>query len=574
MMIYRQHLHGVKTAVFLEDLHETLGRLRRRGSIAHGDTVRMLIDFGQFEAAVADLLSPHENGMNPTEALLRRVSLLTGHLFCNSWASAAARVDFWADQLDLGVQQIAALPLPERLDLRVAEGYAYYSLYPETYLEASRQFFREAAPRNVVCIGIRTIGTSLSAVVAAALEEQDCHVESCAVRCAGHPFDRRLFLERALAEHWASRGDRYYAVVDEGPGPSGSTLCCVAAKLVQLGVPEERIVLFPSHDTDASVILPEAARQRWPRHRKYTTDFEEVWVRSGRLASPLPEGELVDISAGRWRTLLFEKPSHYPAVQPSHERRKYLLRGRTPLLLKFAGLGRYGEWTCARAAELAKAGFHPRVQGLRDGFLAMDFVPGRPMAQADIDAPFLEYVARYLAHLRRTPGSAESMKPEEWLQMIAVNLTEGLGAAWTDRFRQAGPTPPTDVFEGSTDGRMLLHEWLRTKDGYLKTDGVDHYTDHFSPSASDSAWDIAACRIEWDLSPALEAHLIDRYVQLTRDVTLADRLPFHTVAYLAHRLGYTKTAAQTLGTVTPDGRQFEHMAHRYSTLLKKKLASP
>jgi hypothetical protein len=571
MIVYRQQQQEVKTVAFLRELLYTLDRFRGGTAVEHRDAVRILIDYGQFETALADLLSPRINGMHPTAGLLRRVGHLTGRLFCRSWRSAGdTRV--WADRVASGIEQVVALPLPDRLQLRVAEGYAYYSLYPETYIEASRQFLNATRPRHVTCIGIRTIGTSLSAVVAAALEEQACPTESCTVRCQGHPFDRHLLLDAELAEYLARRADGYYAIVDEGPGLSGSTFCCVAAKLAQFGVPDERIVFFPSHDADPSTMVSEAARLRWPRHRRYVADFDVVWVRSGRLAASLPEGELTDISAGQWRPLLFERRSQYPAVQPSHERRKYLLRGAVTWMLKFAGLGRYGEATHARAVELARAGFHPPVHGLHDGFLATEFVKGRPMRVPDVDERFLERVAQYLAHLRRIPGSAEPMSPEEWMQMIEVNVTEGLGSEWADRFRRGGVRPPEGECDGSADGRMLLHEWLRLEEGHVKTDGVDHGADHFSPGCPDPAWDIAACRVEWDLPAPMEARLIGRYTQLAGDATLPVRLPFYTLAYLAHRLGYAKTAARTLGIVTFDGCRFERMAHRYRTRLKKELS--
>jgi hypothetical protein len=363
--------------------------------------------------------------------------------------------------------------------------------------------------------------------------------------------------------------------IDEGPGLSGSTLCCVAAKLAELGVPEGRIAFFASHDLDSSRLLSESARDRWPRHRKYIADFDDVWVRSGRLTRSLPEGRLVDISAGRWRPLLFDDESAYPAVLPWHERRKYLLypAGSEPLLLKFAGFGRYGQSILDRAMLLAQVGSHTPVMGLCNGFLVTRLVPGNPMCLADVDEPFLDRVVEHLAWLRRVAATAEPMSPEELMQMIEVNIHEGLGPQWADQFRRAGLAAPVDNHgTGVTDGRMVLHEWLRTSDGYVKTDSVDHYADHFSPSCSDSAWDMAACLVEWGLSPSMQNSLIRRYVDATGDGGLPKRLPFYAIAYLAHRLGYATMTAQTLGDESADGRRFETLAGNYGRLLKARLA--
>jgi hypothetical protein len=222
--------------------------------------VQILIDYGEFETALADRLTPDADGLNPTADRLRRLALLTGRLFCCSWHEAPAQADFWANQLERGIRGIAARPLPQEMFLRASEGYAYYGLYPETYIEAARRFFRGIRPTDVTCIGIRTIGASLSAAVSAELEEQGCRVESHTVRCHGHPFDRRLLLDPALEAHLRMRRDGYFAIVDEGPGPSGSTLCCVAAR--------QRLSLErPTSGSSCSPATTPTARSCFPKRR-------------------------------------------------------------------------------------------------------------------------------------------------------------------------------------------------------------------------------------------------------------------------------------------------------------------
>ena len=592
MIVYREQQETVDSFSCVRGM---TGVLRRRGYAEHEDAVRLLIDLGEFETAVADALGTEANLVTPITGLLRQMSLLAGHLFYWSWMGSADNVALWAARLEQVLEKVAALPLPKTLEVRVSEGYAYYSLAPETYLEAAAKFRRDVGQVRAVCIGIRSIGTSLSAVVAAALEEHGCRVESYTVRCHGHPFDRRVQFDPATTEKIRLLRNRHYLIVDEGPGLSGSTLCCVADRLSEFGVPDSRIAFFPGHDVDAAKLFSEKARSRWLRHRKYLVDFDEVWVRNGRLTQSLPEGRLTDISAGMWRPLVFKDESAYPAVQPWHERRKYLYlkygaKGEepdfaaaispaqpqshsTPLLLKFAGFGRYGESTYARAALLARAGFHPPVLGLSHGFLVMEFVHGEPMRRRDIDRLFLDHVARYLARLNRIPATAVQMSPDELMHMIEVNVAEGLGPRWLARLRRAGLSLPSKEHPtGITDGRMLLHEWLRTTRGYVKTDGVDHYTDHFSPGCGDAAWDIAACIAEWDLSPSLRNYLIGQYVTATGDTGLKERLRFYRLAYLAHRLGYATMAAQGLGAHSADGKRFETLARGYSGLLKRDLS--
>ncbi len=125
--------------------------------------------------------------------------------------------------------------------LRVPEGYAYYALYPETYVAASRLFLNGRERGTAVCVGIRSIGTSLSAVVGATLELEGWEVHPLTLRPRGDPFRRRPVLTRELA-HWLERQEQaYFLVIDEGPGLSGSSLCGVADVISELGVPDARI---------------------------------------------------------------------------------------------------------------------------------------------------------------------------------------------------------------------------------------------------------------------------------------------------------------------------------------------
>jgi hypothetical protein len=161
------------------------------------------------------------------------------------------------------------------------------------------------------------------------------------------------------------------------------------------------------------------------------------------------------------------------------------------------------------------------------------------------------------------------MPYEELIQMIEVNVAEGLGPSWARRLAHARlPAPAQDVSLGATDGRMMLHEWLHLDGRYLKTDAVDHAVDHFAPGCPDPAWDVAACLVEWSLDRPRQNCLLGQYRAATHDTTLPQRLPFCTIAYLAHRLGYDATlAAQTLGPPSPDGHRFRRLATRYAPLL-------
>ena len=132
--------------------------------------------------------------------------------------------------------------MPEEIEFVVPAGYAYDALYPEMYVEAARLFLREVQPARSVVIGIRSIGTSLSAVVAATVEA----AMSVTLRPHGPPSARFVKLSRDLAERLRWQRDAHFLVVDEGPGSSGSSFAAVVQALAELGFPKPASSSFPA----------------------------------------------------------------------------------------------------------------------------------------------------------------------------------------------------------------------------------------------------------------------------------------------------------------------------------------
>ena len=556
------------------------------GRTGHDLAVELLIEVGEFEAALADALSPARDTLNPVIQALRSATLCAGEIFHGSWTRGGEGTAGILDQLKGILGGILNLRLPSVVRARVAEGYAHYGIFPETYLESARRFHAEMRPETAVCIGIRSIGTSLSAVVAAALKELGCNCRSYTLRPRGHPFKREMFvspeLQRALMEPAAAA----YLLIDEGPGLSGSSLGSAAQKISEMGIPDDRIVYFPCWDTDGADFLNMQARARWSRHGKYAASFEDVWIRTGRLDACLPAPIAKDVSAGNWRGVFFSNAEDYPAVHPQHEQRKYVCsekrffrsgRGERAdglYLMKFAGLGKYGRSKLARLDSLASSGFAPPALGLKNGFLIMPFVSGRPVSRRDIiTTDLLGTMAAYLARLKSDFPAAESSSAEEMMEMMRTNIEEAMGAEWLSKFESIEGLYRT--FEAgqavAVDGRMLPHEWLRTATGFMKTDGLDHHLDQFFPRSQDIAWDIAGACIEFGLDRRQRDFLISRYTKISGDKSITAKLPFYTMAYLSFRLGYACLCADLLGD-SGDGRKFRDQARYYSTVLKRLLS--
>jgi hypothetical protein len=276
-----------------------------------------------------------------------------------------------------------------------------------------------------------------------------------------------------------------------------------------------------------------------------------------------------DLSGGLWRTLLYPDEARWPAAQPQHERRKYLRRN-DPVLLKFAGLGRYGAAKRALAERLAAGGFAPPVLGIEHGFLKTAFVPGRPLGRRDLDGAIVATAARYIAFRRAASPVEETLRFDELSGLVENNVRWGLGADWLGRLGRLQDAAPLfrDVPAVAVDARMLPHEWIRTESGFLKTDGVDHFDDHFFPGPQDIAWDVAGFAVEFGLDSRAADEFAGAVGAALRDPSLPARLPFLTLAYVATRLGYASLAASSLGA-TPDGRRQAKLTKRYAWQLRR-----
>jgi hypothetical protein len=569
MIVYRdQHSRADPRLLF--------ARLRARVSApiaqpTHDDAVETLIELGILESSVADVVFPRADGLHPLVTSLRRATVASAHVVWHTWHAAPDEASTWWNRVVAELARIDPTWLPNEVELTRPEGYAYYAVYPEMYLQAAKKCVTSLGRLKAVCLGLRSIGSSLAAMVAASLEELGCTVDFLTLRPRGHPFSRYPCLQPELASQLAAEREAYFLLVDEGPGISGSSLGGTAAMLRSWGIADDRIIIFPSWRTDGSHLHSAIARDQWNRHPQFSASFEEVWIQSGRFHRSFP-GDLLDLSAGAWRKQVYPAEDQYPAVQPQHERRKYLLTssgsGEGLQLLSFVGLQDVSS-KISRAERLAEAGFAVRPEKVAHGFVQRRFVAGRPAARGKAEAQLIETVASYLAHLSREHRSEPTTSCSCLRDMIAVNVVEGL----TDsRDEKLACLPAEDWTERpvALDGRMLAHEWIQTQQGYLKVDAMDHHDDHFFPGCQDIAWDLAAAAFELGLSDTERRHLVGRYRALSADQTIVRRLRPYAIGYLAFRLGYTRLAVSVLGE-TPDGLRFTAESDRYEQLLRREL---
>jgi hypothetical protein len=476
---------------------------------------------------------------------------------CSRWMAALAHGD---PEVAQALERLEQLALPEAVSLRVPEGYAFYAVYPELYALAAREL---AGP--VQAIGIRSIGTSLGATVAANAGGPP----PLSVRPVGDPFRRELRLGPGMKGRLSAEVS--HAIVDEGPGLSGSSLLCVARELMARGVPEERIHVFPSHGGNPGAEASSEDQAVWQRLRRHWRPFEDLADRLPTWCADLTGDPLAppdDLSGGRWRALTdVDAPANV-----KQERRKYLLRtARGSFLLKFAGLGAAGDGVLRRARTLAEAGFGPPALGLRNGFLVQKWLQGRlPRPGEGLLERVAEYVAFRSRALPATDGTGAS--PGRLLEMARRNAGLVLGdtqAGALDRWAPRLGALSRDVVRVETDNRMHAWEWLQLADGRIvKTDGADHCRGHDLVGCQDPAWDLAGAAVELELDPRI---LMQRFRAHDGRGAMPEVLAFCRPCYLAFQLGSATLAAE--GLPSEDSVRLRSAALRYTALLARELRS-
>lgn len=543
----------------LAALRERLAALRRQPAREEDQLRSLLLGCGQVEQAVQDWLAAHP-GAPAAEGLgeaLQQATDLAAQLFLAVRYGYPVSQD-WLPRLAALEARLSGWRLPAEAELAVKlpEGFAFYALFPEQYALAARQWHaaQSGARRPVLVVGVRSAGTTLSAVVAAELSRLGCPLRRITLRPGGHPFAREAELPAAAVEGVGSA-----LVVDEGPGLSGSSMAAVARALAEAGVNAERIAFLPGHGGEPGSAASEEVREWWQQVPRFHCPLEELRWPEGDLGAVLartteglsPDGgpvvEAQDLSWGRWRGCALSREAEWPAAALPLERTKcrYRLAGGRSVLWKFEGLAPVGGWgpsgaerVYARWARLAEGGWTVAPLGTRLGFVAVPWVEGEPCRPEEGSPELLRRIGQYVAAGAGAPLSdAERVRAHGRLrELLYWNTWEALGeelagvaGAWADR---VGPAPEGEPRYG--DGRMAPWEWVREAGGrVVKVDTGGHAEDHTAVGAQSVLWDLAGAVVEWNLeTPGREALLegFGRAVDW-------ERLAFYEACYAAFRMG-------------------------------------
>jgi hypothetical protein len=545
-------MSGLNLLVFREDRRRTSGRELKAALTAqieqlcsHGlqrNLLDALLLAGELECGVAD---------SAPEAV-RSCELLTDQIADALLAGESAPTfnsDFQKPAAQSLLGAVRALPTLEQLSISTPEGFAYYALHPFAYADVIQQI---SACDRLLVVGIRSIGTTLSAVAAAAARARGIVVERITVRPQGHPYNRIAeFNAEQMDAVWnaLSRGASF-AVVDEGPGLSGSSFLAVAEALERAGAPPEKIVLVSSHAPNLDALCAEDAARRWHR-------FHCIPV-AAETRRPAEAIEL--ISGGHWRNRVFANDSQWPASWTSFERLKFLssVEQSERRLFKFAGLGHYGDAVFERERKVAAAGFGPMPREESDGFISYSYIDGRTLAASDLSLRILARMAECCAF--RVRAFAFELADHTALQQMAEHNLRELGLDLAVELRLERPV--------IADGRMHPHEWLLGKDGEsLKTDSGSHGADHFFPGPTDIAWDLAGAIVEWQMNDQQTTEFLNLYHRASGDDASA-RIDGFIKAYAVFRLAYCLMAASAMNGSEEQPR-LQHAADTYRAVLTR-----
>jgi hypothetical protein len=562
----------------------------------------LLIQAGQFEQAMADYFA------NPkAQSIAQRMTDLAASAFQAVYAGGGGGVAA-GEALE---QLRKAIPCPAdfpdvQVIVKIPEGFEFYALYPEQYCNSALQWSADKAgsepERSVAIVGIRSIGTTLSAVVGAILAGAGWRTGRITVRPSGPPFERTVELPAAFGAT-----TQYALVVDEGPGLSGSSMAAVAQALVASGFKREQIAFLPGHANEPGPAASPEVRDWWAHTPRYVTSLENIRWKGLTLAESLEAkaGELSEaeitphflgvsssakpqrllrtenLGRGLWRNMVYASETNWPAVPGSFERLKYRCSPESGagLLWKFAGLGawRYDGESCVVAAfnrieERAAHEWTVKPVAVFRGFVGLPWIEGKPLRIEDARAPgILNRIGCYSASVSGPPltGTEQAEALARLTEMLYWNTKESLGVTAAERtLRVAGAIHLDDHHPSHGDGHLAPHEWLRTVDGrILKVDCAGHDTDHTVIGRQPIHWDIAGAIVEWKLTEAQVGGLLKAIKAAGIEIEPSD-LAFYRLAFAAFRLGQSALCA-SLSTEDPSERaRFEAATWRYQNQLQ------
>jgi hypothetical protein len=515
-------------------------RVERFDFASLDDLRALLIASGQLEQAVFDCSDASADLQGKSFALTDFAAALFQSCLASSLAPSAA-----ADARQRFANHLRGIALSCDLELqlmvKVPEGFQFYTLYPEQYcLSAIRWSAARARPGRVLVIGVRSIGTTLSAVIARSLRRSGFAVQRLTLRPDGHPFKRQVELDPDSLER-----AEWVLVVDEGPGASGSSMAAVAEALAGHKYPLDQIAFLPGHGGEPGAKANDRIRFWWSRIPRFVSTGADLrWnginvekqllIASSEIIATGKFESCENISSGEWRNKAFGIRSAWPPVAKPFERTKYWCANSNggAAFWKFDGLGGF---TSSRDVIVER----PR---LRNGFGGRCWVEGQLLARNDlaIHDRIIPLIARRILQAAGPVlgGSSRIASMKRLAEMASYNTRELLGeteAQFVGKLSGAVRTEHAVASYG--DGHLAPDEWIMEPDGKIqKVCRNNCVTDHTVIGTQSHWWDVAGALVEWNFQNSSRAKLLKNG---GFDVA-PNELAFYEIAYCAFRAGLMK----------------------------------
>jgi hypothetical protein len=501
-------------------LGELLGSMENRLLASDGSSIddlrTLLVRAGQIEQALADAGRDADEAVVKakalTDATARAFFFTFEHGGENPWVGHVENAFAQLKRVSSGTTDVT-------LTVKIPEGFELYGLFPEQYLVTAGRWATEHGKGEASIIGIRTIGTALSAVVKAVLEDRGWSVTRMTVRPCGHPFARWADVPRRVSAHAV-------IIVDEGPGLSGSSMASVARACHEAGVSRDRIFFFPGSEREPGFQADGKTREWWNGTARRFTRLDEVRWRGKSLKELLSDSTrrlvgshatvIHDLSGGAWREHAYADEARWPAVASPFERMKFKIETYSGhhVFWKFAGFGSEG---CAslrgQLDERARRGWATAPLGTCCGFVATRWVEGERLTPENGTFEVLSEIARYIADVagRELTGEEGCDAMRRLTHMMGENAREA--GIWDGRVASEEREELAGLVEGLSgygDGRMAPHDWIwSTEERLIKADAHDHSCDHTIVGRQPFVWDVAGTIVEWDLDERKRRFLID-----------------------------------------------------------------
>jgi hydroxymethylpyrimidine pyrophosphatase-like HAD family hydrolase len=396
----------------------------------------------------------------------------------------------------------------------------------------------------MLLLGLRTAGSYFAPLLEALLGSEGFKiVRSLTVQPDKGPGDR----EYQELQRCAREG--YVALILDDPPYTFETILMSLEMARCAGFAQSKLrVISPTHPARRNW-------QAWLPADMVVTMLPEHWHKHQLLESPTVERTLAKYYEGRGftdtRVIASRRADQFnerlarltsddrgTRLKRIYEVHLQTHRGNSEIrfvMTKSVGWGWLGYHAFLTAYRLT--GLVPPLLGLRDGILYTEWIsqPAVASAQKITRQDWIEASAKYVAarsHRLRFETSGTSggrpLRHQDGLQLLEKVLCRAYGRILTDtlsrprlqkRLSQLSCPVPALI-----DGRMDSSEWIIGEQGLLKTDHEHHGLGKAELNMTDPGYDLADTILSLELSLEEEERLIERYIALSGDTGVEQRL--------------------------------------------------